>query len=142
MKTQVIFSLFPLYYIIIPRKYASKRPFLMKNQRKNDDNKNVFDVFSLIDTLSLAFKVCGWLEYSNMYLNILSLLQKYFCVQKETKNFECQWVFLLFLLLFPGQWEQGCSLFMATYLGPVRATRRKKNSFFDSFNYTLLQMQK
>ena len=25
-----------------------------------------------------------------------------------------------------GQWEQGCSLFMATDLGPVRATRRKK----------------
>ena len=25
-----------------------------------------------------------------------------------------------------GQWEQGCSLFMATDLGPVRATHRKK----------------
>ena len=25
-----------------------------------------------------------------------------------------------------GQWEQGCSLFMATDLGPVRATRKKK----------------
>ena len=25
-----------------------------------------------------------------------------------------------------GQWEQGCSLFMATDLGPVRATSRKK----------------
>ena len=25
-----------------------------------------------------------------------------------------------------GQWEQGCSLFMATDLGPVRATRRRK----------------
>ena len=25
-----------------------------------------------------------------------------------------------------GQWEQGCSLFMATDLGPVRATRREK----------------
>ena len=27
-----------------------------------------------------------------------------------------------------GQWEQGCSRFMATDLGPVRATRRKKNT--------------
>ena len=26
-----------------------------------------------------------------------------------------------------GQWEQGCSRLMATDLGPVRATRRKKN---------------
>ena len=26
-----------------------------------------------------------------------------------------------------GQWEQGCSLSMDTDLGPVRATRRKKN---------------
>ena len=26
-----------------------------------------------------------------------------------------------------GQWEQGCSLFTATDLGPVRATRTKKN---------------
>ena len=25
-----------------------------------------------------------------------------------------------------GQWEQGCSLFMATDLGPVRATSKKK----------------
>ena len=25
-----------------------------------------------------------------------------------------------------GQWEQGCSLFMSTDLGPVRATRKKK----------------
>ena len=25
-----------------------------------------------------------------------------------------------------GQWEQGCSLFMTTDLGPVRATRNKK----------------
>ena len=25
-----------------------------------------------------------------------------------------------------GQWEQGCSLFMTTDLGPVRATHRKK----------------
>ena len=26
-----------------------------------------------------------------------------------------------------GQWEQGCSLLMATDLGPVRATRKKKH---------------
>ena len=25
-----------------------------------------------------------------------------------------------------GQWEQGCCLYMATDLGPVRATRKKK----------------
>ena len=26
-----------------------------------------------------------------------------------------------------GQWDQGCSLLMATDLGPVRATRKNKN---------------
>ena len=31
-----------------------------------------------------------------------------------------------------GQWEQGCSLFMATDLGPVRATRKKKKKILDS----------
>ena len=29
-----------------------------------------------------------------------------------------------------GQWEQGCSLFMATDLGPVKATREKKNNIY------------
>ena len=34
-----------------------------------------------------------------------------------------------------GQWEQGCSLFMATDLGPVRATRKKKYFVVGNFNY-------
>ena len=34
-----------------------------------------------------------------------------------------------------GQWEQGCSLFIATDLGPVRATRKKKKK---KLNYLML----
>ena len=30
-----------------------------------------------------------------------------------------------------GQWEQGCNLYMSTDLGPVRATCRKKEFFFN-----------
>ena len=37
-------------------------------------------------TRSLAFEGCSWLEYLNIYLNILSLLQKYFCVFKRNKK--------------------------------------------------------
>ena len=39
-----------------------------------------------------------------------------------------------------GQWEQGCSLFMATDLGPVRATRikKKKKKFEKLFSLTNL----
>ena len=37
-----------------------------------------------------------------------------------------------------GQWEQGCSLFMATDLGPVRATRRKKKRMQLTFKKKLL----
>ena len=36
-----------------------------------------------------------------------------------------------------GQWEQGCSLLMATDLGPVRAKRRKKNKVF-YFEYKVI----
>ena len=40
-----------------------------------------------------------------------------------------------------GQWEQGCSLFMATDLGPVRAARKKKKkkkNYFNSFKIYFL----
>ena len=45
-----------------------------------------------------------------------------------------------------GQWEQGCSLFMAADLGPVRATRRKKRTLHISpehykISTTIIQMQ-
>ena len=32
----------------------------------------------------------------------------------------------VFIKEYKGQWEQGCSLYMATDLAPVRATRKKK----------------
>ena len=36
-----------------------------------------------------------------------------------------------------GQWEQGCRLFMATDLGPVRATQEKKKSALKVSDVTL-----
>ena len=30
------------------------------------------------------------------------------------------------VMVYKGQWEQGCSLYMATDLGPFRATSEKK----------------
>ena len=38
-----------------------------------------------------------------------------------------------------GQWEQGCSLFIATDLGPVRATRKKKKKKTELFNVELVK---
>ena len=38
-----------------------------------------------------------------------------------------------------GQWEQGCSLFMATDLGPVRATHRKKKNCCVSVQHAKIQ---
>ena len=61
-------------------------------------------------TRSLAFKGCSRLEYVQVWLAPVPIQS---CVGAIANR---------------GQWEQECSLFMATDLGPVRATRKKKKN--------------
>ena len=41
------------------------------------------------------------------------------------------------MIVNTGQWEQGCNLYIATDLGPVRATRKKKKTFLIQFYVNL-----
>ena len=79
----------------------------------------------ILFTLSLAFEVCGWLKYLNRNAQVrvwLAPLPINSCIGAIANR---------------GQWEQACRLFMATDLGPVRATRRKKRPILFNFYYFL-----